>query len=126
MEVTMLIQLDAAAKTPIYVQIIKSIKTMIMTGKLFPHQQITSVRALAKELQINPNTVQKAYSILEKEGIIYSVAGKGGFVSDNAAEIKEMKKDEIRSMFQKATIEARDSGMWIDEIFTLVDDAYSQ
>lgn len=52
--------------------------------------------------------------------------GKGDFVADNAAKIKEMKRGEIERMFEVATREARDSGMWIDEIFTLVDEAYSR
>ena len=52
---------------------------------------------------------------------LYSVAGKGDFVADNAMRIKEMRKEEIREMFVKATREARQSGLWIDEIFTIVD-----
>ena len=71
------------------------------------------------------NTIQKSYALLEKEGILYSVAGKGDFVADNAMRIKEMRKEEIREMFVKATREARQSGLWIDEIFTIVDEAYS-
>lgn len=100
-------------------------KTLVMTGKLLPHEQVPSVRKTAKELGINPNTVQKSYAILERDGILYSVVGKGDFVADNAARIKEMKKQEIREMFIRVTREARDSGLWIDEIFTIVDEAYS-
>ena len=62
---------------------------------------------------------------MEREGILYSMTGKGDFVADNAARIKEMRKQEIREMFQRVTREARDSGLWIDEIFSIVDEAYS-
>jgi len=122
----MQVKLDPSSGEPIYKQIVQAVKTLVMTSKLHPHEQVTSVRGLAKELGINPNTVQKAYAILEGEDILYSVAGKGDFVADNAAMIKEMKREEIKRMFVTATREARDSGMWIDEIFTLVDEAYSQ
>lgn len=121
----MVLALDPASKKPIYEQIVQGMKSLVMTGKLRPHEQISSVRFTAKELGINPNTVQKAYALLEKEGILYSVAGKGGFVADNAARIKDMKKQEIRDLFIHATREARDSGLWIDEIFAIVDEAYS-
>lgn len=121
----MMIALDPASKKPIYAQIVQGLKSLVMTGKLRPHEQIQSVRRTAKELGINPNTVQKAYALLEKEGILYSVAGKGDFVADNAARIKEMRKQEIHDLFVRATREARDSGLWIDEIFAIVDEAYS-
>jgi len=121
----MMIALDPASKKPIYEQIVQGLKSLVMTGKLRPHEQIQSVRRTAKELGINPNTVQKAYALLEKEGILYSVAGKGDFVADNAARIKEMRKQEIHDLFVRATREARDSGLWIDEIFAIVDEAYS-
>lgn len=120
-----MLTLDPESKTPIYLQIVQEMKTLVMTGKLHPHEQIPSVRKAAKSLAVNPNTVQKAYAALEREGILYSVTGKGDFVADNAARIKEMRKQEIREMFQRVTREARDSGLWIDEIFSIVDEAYS-
>lgn len=125
MRLNMLITLDPTSKTPIYMQIVQGIRTLVMTGKLRAHEQILSVRKAAKELDINPNTVQKSYAILETEGILYSVAGKGGFVADNALRIKEMRKKEIHDLFVHATREARDSGVWLDEIITIVDEAYS-
>ena len=121
----MMVKLDPASKKPIYEQIVQEVKSLVMTGKLLPHEQVLSVRKAAKELGVNPNTVQKSYAILEREGILYSVTGKGDFVADNAARIKEMKKQEIRDMFRQVTREARDYGLWIDEIFTIVDEAYS-
>ncbi len=98
---------------------------LVMTAKMHPHEQVQSVRSLARELDINPNTVQKAYSILKKQGIIYSVAGKGDYVADNAEKIKTMRKQQIVDSFRAATREARSAGMWIDEIFTIVDETYS-
>jgi len=110
---------------PVYMQIADHLKLLVMMSKMHPHEKIRSVRSMARELGVNPNTVQKAYSILKKEGIIYSIAGKGDYVADNAEKIKLMKKQHIMDTFRKATLEARSSGMWIDEIFTIVDEAYS-
>ncbi|MBE6835503.1 MAG: GntR family transcriptional regulator [Ruminococcaceae bacterium] len=66
---------------PIYVQIKESIIRQIMTGALSPDEKMQSVRELAVELAINPNTIQRAYRELENEGYIYVVPGKGTFVS---------------------------------------------
>ncbi|MDL2236942.1 GntR family transcriptional regulator [Christensenellaceae bacterium OttesenSCG-928-K19] len=122
----MLIKLDKNSNVPIYMQIVDGVKTLVMTSKMHAHEQVPSVRKLARELQINPNTVQKAYALLKKEEIIYSRAGLGDYVADNVAAIKEMKKQQIIRMFEEATKEARGAGMWIDEIFTIVDEVYSR
>lgn len=111
--------------TPIYQQIVQDFRHKIMTKKMHAHERIPSVRALARELGVNPNTVQKAYRILKAEQLIYSLAGKGDFVADNAEALKEMKREHLIRTFIRATREARDSGMWIDEIISIIDDAYS-
>ena len=121
-----MITLDPESGIPVYQQIAQTVKQDVMMSKMYVGEQLTSVRKLAKQLSINPNTVQKAYAILRKEGIIYSVKGKGDYVADNAAHIKEMRRQQIVEMFRKATKEARDSGIWIDEIFSIIDDAYSK
>lgn len=75
-----MIEIDYKNRDPIYLQIVQSIMQLIMLGNLQEGDQLPAVRQLAVELGINPNTVQKAYRELEREGIIYSVAGKGSFV----------------------------------------------
>ena len=112
--------------SPIYLQILRFIKQGIASGTICYGDELPSRRVLSALLGVNPNTVQKAYAALEREGILYSVTGKGDFVADNAARIKEMRKQEIREMFQRVTREARDSGLWIDEIFSIVDEGYSE
>ena len=66
---------------PIYEQIKDGLRRMIVTGAMAQDEKLPSVRALATQLSINPNTIQRAYNELEAEGYIYSVAGKGRFVS---------------------------------------------
>lgn len=118
-------QIDSSSKVPVYLQIVHDYRHKIMTSKMHAHEKLPSVRALARELGINPNTVQKAYAVLRKEELVYSIAGKGEYVAENMAKIKEMKRDRLIEIFVTATKEARDSGMWIDEIFTIIDEAYT-
>ena len=74
-------QLDLQSRTPIYQQLKEKILRLIMAGAIGPGDPLPSVRVMARELGINPNTVAKAYQDLEKSGLIYSVAGKGSFIS---------------------------------------------
>ena len=67
--------------TPIYSQLIQQLKTMIATGRLAPDEELPSVRALAQQLVVNPNTVVRAYRELETEGLVYKKRGSGTFVS---------------------------------------------
>lgn len=66
---------------PIYEQIKDGLRRMVVSGALAPDEKLPSVRALATQLSINPNTIQRSYNELEAEGLIYSVPGKGSFVS---------------------------------------------
>ena len=72
-----MILIDYKSRKPIYEQIIDSIKSLIVSGVLERDDQLPSVRQLAQELAINPNTIQKAYGELEREGVIYSLKGRG-------------------------------------------------
>ena len=69
---------------PIYEQIVEKFKLLILKGALTQDEKMPSVRNLAMELSINPNTIQRAYAELEAEGYTYSVPGKGSFVCDSA------------------------------------------
>lgn len=78
--------IDLLSRTPIYEQLYNKTVELIIKGVLVENSQLPSIRSLAKELGVNPNTVVKAYSQLEHDGIIYSLAGRGSFVakvSDN-------------------------------------------
>ena len=66
---------------PIYEQIKDGLRRMVVSGALAPDEKLPSVRALATQLSINPNTIQRSYNELEAEGLIYSVPGKGSFAA---------------------------------------------
>lgn len=76
-----MIVLDYRDSRPLYQQVKDSLRCMMLTGLLEPDEKLPSVRSLATQLAINPNTIQRAYAELEAEGYIYSVAGRGSFVS---------------------------------------------
>jgi GntR family transcriptional regulator len=99
-----MIGIDLQNRKPIYEQIVERFQTLIVNGILEPDSQMPSVRSLAMELSINPNTIQKAYAILEQQGYIYPVKGRGNFVSGNAG-LKAKKQEgvyqELKALVEK-------------------------
>jgi len=79
-----LLKPNPSSGVPIYLQLMEQVKHAIETGALKPGEQLPSIRPLAEELVINPNTVAKAYRELEHAGVIELRQGAGAFVSDNA------------------------------------------
>ncbi len=77
-----MVALDHRDARPLYLQVKDSLRRMMLTGLLTPGEKLPSVRALATQLAINPNTIQRAYSELEAEGYVYSVSGRGSFVAE--------------------------------------------
>ena len=80
-----MLSLDLQSRQPIYEQLVRGLSELVSLGALAPDEQLPSVRSLARDLGVNPNTVQKAYQELERSGVIYSVAGRGSFVSPGPA-----------------------------------------
>lgn len=100
---------------PIYEQIAESYKMMILKGILQPDEQMPSVRKLAMELSTNPNTVQRAYTELERQGFLYAVKGKGNFVK-GGPDLKEKKKQELVEKLESVFREAEEVGIGRDEL----------
>ena len=86
-----MIVLDYQDRRPIYEQVTDKLQIPILNGALPPGSQMPSVRQLATELSVNPNTIQRAYMELEKLGLIYPVKGRGNFVSGNQALVEQRK-----------------------------------
>ena len=106
----MLIRIDYQDSRPIYEQIASGFEKLLLSGVIEAAEQMPSVRSLAVELSTNPNTVQKAYSQLERDGFIYTVKGKGNFVQKNI-ELVEKKKQEIIVKIRKILEEAEEIGL---------------
>ena len=88
-----MILLDSRSSVPIYEQIYTNISKLVLVGGLVTDEKLPSVRQVAKDYGINPNTVAKAYAILEQDGMIYSVPGKGSFIAQNARQNQKFKDD---------------------------------
>ena len=95
---------------PIYEQITEKYKMLILKGVLTADEQMPSVRKLAMELSTNPNTVQRAYMELERQGFLYSVRGRGSFVRGDSA-IHSQKRAELCGRLQKLLKEAQEIGI---------------
>ena len=74
-------QIDLKSRKAIYLQIIDNVKRLIITGVLEPNSRVLSIREMAAQLMVNPNTVQKAYRNLENQGYFYTVLGQGNFIA---------------------------------------------
>ena len=115
-----LITVDLRDRKQLYEQLIDNVKNLILMGELSPDEKLPSVRSLARELGINPNTIQKAYAELERRGITYSVPGRGSFVSPEldvvTAEHRERMLRDARTLFE----EARAIGMRVEDFMPLI------
>lgn len=83
-----IIKIDVKNRAPIYEQIVESVRMAVVRGILLPDEPLPSVRGLAAELAINPNTIQKAYSELERQKITYTIPGRGCFISSDTERIE--------------------------------------
>ncbi len=101
-----MIQINYRDSRPIYEQIRENLLKLITTGVLPPNEKLPSVRELAADLAINPNTIQRAYRELETEGYIYKVSGRGTFVSDTA-DIGKVRREELFTELAAAIGELR-------------------
>lgn len=110
---------------PIYEQIKDGLRRMIVTGAMAQDEKLPSVRALATQLSINPNTIQRAYNELEAEGYIYSVAGKGSFVS-GTADADAVQRETLRVDVKKLLNELRYLGVTEADAAALIEEVYEQ
>ncbi|MBQ8599307.1 MAG: GntR family transcriptional regulator [Oscillospiraceae bacterium] len=114
-----MIKLDMQSRKPIYEQLKEQILRLTMLGILSADEKLPSVRSLARNVGINPNTVQKAYQELERDGIIYTVGGKGSFVAANDESVHQRRKKALEDV-TAAVKQACDSGCSEEEIIERV------
>lgn len=103
--------IDYQSRIPIYEQIVLEIEKMVSLGVISPGEQISSIRDLAYELGINPNTVKKAYDILENRKVIVSKSTKGTFIADDVTKVKELKVDSIIAEINEKIQELENIGL---------------
>lgn len=110
-----MIILDYKDTRPIYEQVVDKLQKLIINGVLEPDSKMPSVRNLAMELCINPNTIQKAYAELERMGFLYTIKGRGNFVTYNE-ELFRLKKEEYMDKIEKLLKEAEEIGISREEM----------
>ncbi|MGI6031601.1 MAG: GntR family transcriptional regulator [Eubacteriales bacterium] len=120
-----MIIIDYRDRRPIYEQVVERFGDLIMQGVLRPDDQLPSVRQMAMELSINPNTIQRAYAELERKGFTYSVKGKGSFVAANE-NLLSSRKQEVWEMLDQALLNAQRVGVKEDELLQHVQDYFAQ
>ena len=117
----MLISIDPADVRPIYVQIMDEIKRAVVLGTVQPDDPLPSVRQLAGELRVNPNTVQQAYRELERDGLVYVRRGQGTFVSEDRGLQNERERRELASVVaERALREAFRNGVSVEELIAAI------
>ncbi len=120
----MLIKVDARGFVPLYEQVKAEIRRLAVLGTVKPHDPLPSIRELAAEILVNPNTVARAYRELEQEGLIYTQKGRGSFLSARRAQ--EMGRDleaYLKRKMDEAVREIRRSGRSPAEVRNLFEDS---
>ena len=111
---------------PIYLQIIEHIKMQIISKKYLPNQKLPSVRELSFELEVNPNTVQKALFELENIGLIYTERTNGKFVTDNEQLIEDTKNQTIQKMIDEFYVSMNKLGIDNEQVLQILIDERSK
>lgn len=119
-----MLNLDLQSRIPIFEQIKSGLARLIYLGVLNGDEQLPTVRALAEQLGVNPNTVQKAYQQLEAANMIYPVAGRGSFVRSGMASQKEHEK--IQNDLRRLAREAREAGFPESMAVMIIRETYSE
>ena len=117
----LMIAIDYQDRRPLYEQIAQRFQELILRGILEPGAQMPSVRKLAVELSINPNTIQRAFALLEQQGYIYAVKGKGNFVAGKGNYLGQ-KQRELLSRMESLLEEGDRLGMkredWEEKLYS--------
>ncbi|HCD69322.1 MAG TPA: GntR family transcriptional regulator [Ruminococcaceae bacterium] len=112
-------------KRPIYEQLYNGVVRLISAGELSADDKLPAVREVAKQFGINPNTVQKAYALLEQAGLIYSMPAKGSYVSGEKAAADAVKTEALKRTERELRFACR-AGVGIDEIKSLAEGIWSE
>ena len=105
---------------PIYAQLMDTLKRRIITGRYLPGEKLPSVRELAAEAGINPNTVQRAFSELEREGLIYTQRATGKYVTENADEIKSARQALAKTQVAEFLSNMQSLGYSVGDVIVLL------
>lgn len=117
--------IDSQSRVPVYEQIVSQAERFVLTGVLHTDAAVPSVRALAMDLSANPNTIQKAYMELERRGVIYSVPGKGTFITETARDKIAQSRLVQLDIIEQAAGECRLAGIAKEKTIEAVERGYA-
>lgn len=120
-----MININYRDSRPVYAQVKDELRLLIVTGAYTANAKLPSVRDLAQDLAINPNTIQRAYRELETEGYIYSVPGKGSFVGSTTG-VDTRRTDELLKQFDEAVRELSFLGVTGETLCTRIMEGIKQ
>ena len=120
-----MILLDYRDKRPIYEQVVEKLERLIVSGGLEPLTKMPSVRSLAMELSVNPNTVQRAYAQLEQDGYLYTVSGRGTFVTAEN-EWRENKQGKVLKEWKNMTLQAKEAGIGMEQLQKTLQEVFEE
>ena len=115
-------QIDILSGTPVYEQIVEQTEQFVIQGILKPGDQLPSLRSLSLQLSVNPNTIQKAYSELERRGITRSAAGRGSFIPADVSAIRYSYRRKKRDELKDVLLQLRAAGFTRAELDSLADE----
>ncbi len=113
--------IDYRDRRSIYEQLVERITTLASSGFLSPGSQLPSVRQLASELSINPNTIQRAYAELERAGVTYTIKGRGSFITEDTNLLRTKMQDELFADFSRSTRRAINGGVSAVRLITTIE-----
>ena len=116
-----MIQLNYKEARPLYEQIKESIRKMVISNAFLADEKLPSVREMASQLAVNPNAIERAYQELEREGYIYTMKGKGSFVSESS-EAADSKREEIKRELGECVDKALAIGIRPQQLETMLQD----
>ncbi len=119
-------QIDVMSRIPVYEQIVEQTEKFILAGVLCAGDKIPSVRSLSVELSVNPNTIQKAVAELDRRGLIFSVPGKGSFVSERARDALTAAKRGNLGVMRDKLREFKMAGIDKSEVLEVVEEVYGE
>jgi GntR family transcriptional regulator len=123
----MIFQIDVASRVPIYRQLAQQIREGVARGKLAPDERLPSVRELSRSLVVNPNTVARVYTELERDGILNTRPGLGVFVAQPRNDLtRRARKERVASLADQFLTEAVHLGFTAQEVLTLVSERISK
>lgn len=121
-----MITVDYKDRRPIYEQLTANITELALSGELKPNEQLPSVRQLASQLGINPNTISKAYIELERRGIVYSVSGKGSFVNSDLSAAAGDRRKETEQRLRECVRDLKRIGADKDSLVEIIEEEFEK